>query len=255
MWNDKTAAIVRKYPDRFIGLCGVDPRLPGLSENLADCLRNLEMKGMKIRINDSGLMNDLRFSNKEIFDTVSSAISQNPAAKVALIHVANHDHYTLRNEKNSWHDDFTLDEIFKADERELDFLIELAQKHPEVKFILAHSLASHRMTNILADKLSGKDVPNLFLEISKAFLGPLEGQEDAYLLGWKKIGMEKIFYGSDVTLGYPDNWSYHGKKFRRLSVPEALNADFQFAHELIPQQDDQDLVFKKNGRKLLEEIK
>src|SRR5687768_2539431 len=45
--NDYVAGVVARYPDRFIGFGGVNPRLPGAVESIRDCAR-MGLKGIKL---------------------------------------------------------------------------------------------------------------------------------------------------------------------------------------------------------------
>ena len=53
--NDYTAAEVRKYPDRLIGFCGVNPLRASALDEIDRCADDLGMRGIKIHLPSSGV--------------------------------------------------------------------------------------------------------------------------------------------------------------------------------------------------------
>ncbi len=46
--NERTGAIARRHPDRFVGLAGVDPRRPVATDLMHRCLEDYGLKGLKL---------------------------------------------------------------------------------------------------------------------------------------------------------------------------------------------------------------
>lgn len=246
-WNAQTAEIVRNYPSRLKGLCGIHWGWNDLSQVLNRCLLQKEMIGMKLRFDSPGIDGTERISNPIIFNRLSKALKSNPQVKVVLIHTAilslapgilNGGDEKMEGVK------VTKRELYTQDIYELESILRLARKFPQINFVIAHSFNSSHMVKQLAKK---QPPENVYIEVSVPYLLDTPQSEVKELYpSWKFFGMDRILYGTDIVLGdQQDDVEVNGQIIR-LRIRDVLKRKFDQINELIHDPIDKNKIFRRN---------
>lgn len=168
--NDVTVEMVRAFPDRFYGMCFVNPlHSPSfVAEELDRVLSRPEIRGIKLEIDVN--CRDFRL------DLVMSKARQYRAV------VLQHSWYL-----NFWNDPDGESRYFQQGRSEPHDVADLARRFPDVPIIMAH-LDGCGVRGVL----DVKECPNVFIDTSggQPFSGMVE-----YAV--RQIGAERILFGSD----------------------------------------------------------
>lgn len=238
IWNDRTANIVKKYPQRFHGLCGIGWEWDDLSDVLTDCLKNPEMVGFKLRFWEPNRKGLEGFSNTKNFEKINQALLKNARTKILLIHTSVNDISTIGGyAPQGW----TTQIIYQLYLKEIEAIVSLAELHPGIKVIIAHSLGTGRMVQYLQTVLKSKPhVQNIVLDASGTMQDDMLDYHESLLEAWKEFGFDKIVFGSDLSLGEPNT------DWKNDLIKEY--ARFKMINDPI----NRDKFFYKTGRSILD---
>jgi predicted TIM-barrel fold metal-dependent hydrolase len=207
--NDWTVAQVSKYPDRLVAFCGVSPLADYAPREIARCAKLPNVKGIKTHFANAGV--DLK--NPEHVAKVKrffQAANENRMAVVV--------HVRTRGQFLPEHARIILDQIFPV--------------APDIPIQIAHmgsaSGQPDSTTAVFADALLAKDprAKNLYFDITQTVL--TDGSQSAEQLAGiaaalRRIGLDRIFFGTDMTLppgGNPPPRE-HWKAVRKLPLSDA----------------------------------
>lgn len=162
--NDYVAGVVARYPDRFIGFGGVNPRLPGAVESVAECAK-LGLKGIKLH----PTLNGYHFADHGLLDPIFKAASDE--GLVILINALD----------DPWCAPLSIEEI--------------SRNFPEAPVLIAHMGTVWNTTEAL---IVSERNPHIYLETSSTQL--LEVKTAYERVGPEKIVMGTDWPGSDPIL-------------------------------------------------------
>lgn len=170
--NDYIASIVRQYPARLIGACGVHPMDPWASTEVHRCIGDLGMRVVKIHPNAQRLDiddNQVKARLLEHFKEIGNL------GAVALVHAFGR---TIEYQKS---------------------VVELALQAPDTNFIFAHMFGD--MLPDIARVIGEKPHRNIFVDISGSIFeisNPVRQVE-----AMRSLGMDRILFGSDYPTATP----------------------------------------------------
>lgn len=250
-WNDETAKIVRRYPDKFFGLCGIGWNWQDLSAVLKDCLKNPEMVGFKLRFEDAGKLGTDRLSNPSNFKRINQAIRENSRARIILIHPSIEDYYTLAREYAHEENGLSYEDIYKNDLEELDWIVNLAKSNADRTFIIAHMAHTTRMLAELSRKknLTGP-IDNLFVETSMAVHPATDDTFEKLYVSARAFGLDHVLFGSDAVIGR----EFENEMGQTEALASIYEKEFRKPWEMLKSPDEQVLVFEANGRRVIESL-
>lgn len=217
---------IQKYPNRFVGACGLNLRWSDPIKNLKTCLNLPGMKGIKIHSEDSGILVNTPSRFRKISDIFDKVHSQKP---FVIWHLHTDD------------DELETSELIKKSE--LAAVYQLAKKHSDITFILAHSLYSAKAVELWHSwemNDTNKPLPNVFIEISTYYANIALFLEDEAVSAWRNFGMSRVLFGSDIS----DNYNDKSEHKRYTSVIENAVGKGQLSLE------ERNLILYENGEKL-----
>lgn len=162
--NEYIAAVVGKYPDRFIGFGGVNPRLPDALETLRECAR-LGLKGIKLH----PTLHGYHFADHGLLDGIFKAATEE--GLTILVNALD----------DPWCAPLSIEEISK--------------NFPEAPVLIAHMGTVWNTTEAL---IVSERNPHIYLETSSTQL--LEVQAAYKRVGPEKIVMGTDWPGSVPAL-------------------------------------------------------
>jgi predicted TIM-barrel fold metal-dependent hydrolase len=186
--NDFVAAEARRYPDRLVFLCGINPLREGAVAEVARCADELDAGGIKLHLVGSRMdMTDTAHVEAlaRVFDRVQEV------GYPVLVHAANQIGLPL-------------------DSDGLTSLGTIMAEHPGVKVVLAHcfSQLDNQRLELITEAVHQGLFPEgqLFVDISSC----LEASQNAplgerELIVWRlrEFGLEQVLFGSDYLRSDP----------------------------------------------------
>lgn len=168
--NQFTQEVVAFMPDRFFGLCFVNPALPKFEviAELDRCLETPYFRGIKLEL-------DVNCRSALLDIVMEKAVQYD----VPVLH---HSWYV-----NAW----TVEgDATQAQRSEPHDIADLAKRHPNVRIIMAHMEGSN-----VRGILDVAGLPNVWIDTSgsQPFSGTLE-------FAVERLGSERILFGSDMFL-------------------------------------------------------
>lgn len=182
--NDWTVAQVARYPERLIAFCGVNPIADYAIAELERCARMPAVRGMKMHVRNSRI--DL--SNPEHVAKLKAFFRAANANRLAIVaHIRGN----------------------------AETLLDIFAEAPDITIQVAHMASDWETLGVFADAMA-KSKPgarNLYFDWTQALpMDPAdrtpEMVEQAVSL-MRKIGMDRIFFGSDMPLASnpsPRDW-------------------------------------------------
>ena len=206
--NDWTVAQVSKYPDRLVAFCGVSPLADYAPREIARCAKLPHVKGIKTHFANAGV--DLK--NPEHVAKVKRFFEAANANRMAVV-----VHVRTRGQFLPEHARIILEQIFPA--------------APDIPIQIAHmgsaSGQPDSTTAVFVDALLAKDprAKNLYFDITQTVLtdGSQKPEQLARIAdALRRIGLERIFFGTDMTGpgGNPPPRE-HWKAVRKLPLTDA----------------------------------
>jgi predicted TIM-barrel fold metal-dependent hydrolase len=187
--NDYTAAEVRKYPDRLIGFCGVNPLRASALDEIDRCADELGMRGIKLHLPSSGV--DLKLP-----DHVAAVSAVFDRARDRDLPVLMHSGYPPG---------------LPLDSDALANLGSIIATHPEVRLVLAHCTndADRSEMEIWLEALDQGffNNENLFVDTSSClnfYKDAPKAQKELMVWRIRKWGIERVFFASDYLMVAPD---------------------------------------------------
>jgi predicted TIM-barrel fold metal-dependent hydrolase len=187
--NDYAAAEVRKFPDRLIGFCGVNPLRASALDEIDRCADDLGMRGVKIHLPGSGV--DLKLP--EHVAAVSAVFDR---ARDRDLPVLMHSGAPLG---------------LPLDSDALANLGSVIATHPEVRLVLAHCTndADRSEMEIWLEALDQGffNNENLFVDTSSClnfYKDAPKAQKELMVWRMRKWGIERVFFASDYLMVAPD---------------------------------------------------
>ncbi|MBK7842486.1 MAG: amidohydrolase family protein [Bdellovibrionales bacterium] len=234
MFNQKTAELIRKHPDRLMGLCGLGHNWSDGAEITSMCLKNEGMIGIKLRISDDDSIERLTVSS--IFNNVVRSIRKNRnKIRMILIHMPGNYPWVAANP--TLHSAEVRNNEYSKDVKEIEKLIELGHLFPEIQFVVAHSQSSYELVDELSKRLKLRNLRNFWLETSTALTTldsdrykPIDEKDSwrKYAESWKRFGIDRVLFGSDQIIGERgvfENDYDSGERFKN-EVSSILNSPF-----------------------------
>ena len=247
LYNEKTADLVAKYPNHLLGLCGLNHMWGDGPEVIEKCLQRKEMIGIKLHIVDD---NDVeRLTVPSIYDNVIRSVEENRSqVRVILIHMPGT--YAEASRWPQFHSKGETDQAFKRDVADLDKLVDIGKKFPEIQIVVAHSLNQWELVNELSQRIHSNKLKNFWLETSTYQLHRMNPETQyndwkRYATSWRRFGMNRILFGSDQFLGNTkivgpyDKGETFDKEFKSIQDNVFLNTQ------------ERDAITKHNGEELL----
>jgi predicted TIM-barrel fold metal-dependent hydrolase len=193
--NDWTSAQIARYPDRLIGFCGVNPLKDYALAELGRCAKNPQLRrGLKLHIGNSGV----DYHNPQHIEQLRRIFrAANDNRMPIVVH--------LRAS-------FSQQLAYGANEARV-FLRELVPAAPDVVIQIAHmagggapgDTAAQEALSVFADAMANHEpaTKNLYFEVSGTGVTTRTTPAEARLLvaAMRRIGMERILYGSDGAAG------------------------------------------------------
>jgi predicted TIM-barrel fold metal-dependent hydrolase len=206
--NDWTVAQVSKYPGRLVAFCGVSPLADYAPREIARCATLPQVKGIKTHFANAGV--DLK--NPDHVARVKRFFQAANEHRMAVV-----VHARTRGQFLPEHARIILDQILPV--------------APDIPIQIAHMGSSSgqpdETTAVFADAIAAKDprVKHVYFDITQAVL--TDGSQPAEQLATiaaalRRIGLERIFFGPDMTLppgGNPPPRE-HWKAVRRLPLTD-----------------------------------
>jgi predicted TIM-barrel fold metal-dependent hydrolase len=206
--NDWTVAQVSRHPDRLVAFCGVTVLADYAAAEIARCAKLPHVKGIKTHFANAGV--DLR--NPEHVAKVRRFFQAANANRMAIV-----AHVRTRGEWLPEHARIVLEQIIPV--------------APDVPIQIAHMGSSggepDAATAVFADAIVAKDprARNLYFDITQSVLP--DGSQSKDQLArmadvFRRIGLERIFFGTDMTGpgGNPPPRE-HWKAVRKLPLTDA----------------------------------
>jgi predicted TIM-barrel fold metal-dependent hydrolase len=206
--NDWTVAQVSRHPDRLVAFCGVTVLADYAAAEIARCARLPHVKGIKTHFANAGV--DLK--NPEHVAKVRRFFEAANASRMPVV-----AHIRTRGQWGAEHARIVLERIFPA--------------APDIPIQIAHMGSSggepDSATAVFADAIVAKDprAKNLYFDITQTVL-PDDSQSKEQLARmadvFRRIGLERIFFGTDMTGpgGNPPPRE-HWKAVRKLPLTDA----------------------------------
>lgn len=207
-YNQLTSNVI-KDSNRFLGLCGGSYMWPDADKIFARCLKLPRMVGLKFRFFQYGLTFLDQVNDPKIRNQLQKIFELNwKKTKIVLVHMPNEAYWTASENKNSGKS-LSVEAAHQRDLSSLEILLDLVVKYPRTDFILAHSLYEPSLVQASIDRFQGIIPDNLWIDLSTAFaattntvaIGEIEENSRKLVETWRKFGMNRILFGSDVTAG------------------------------------------------------
>ena len=203
--NDWTAAQAARFPGRLVAFCSFNPLAEHALEELRRCGASRSFAGIKLHFASSGI--DL--TNPKHLDSLKKVFAAANELRLPIIAHTNGA------------DDYGAEDVGIL-------LRELLPLAPDVVVQIAHLWGGERYSSsalaAFAEAIdAGHPVTkNLYFDVSDVALGADSPEATAEIVAFmRRIGMQRLFYGSDAPfLGHPapkQSW----EAFRRLPLNEA----------------------------------
>jgi predicted TIM-barrel fold metal-dependent hydrolase len=181
--NDYVAGLVKAHPDKFLGLCGIQPSQDWAGEEIDRCINELELHGLKLHLFATPM--DL---NKEEDAAALGAVFKKAAEVKKGLPV--------------------LLDFNWMDDAQTTALMMIAMANPDVNIIMAHGLGHHykEYVNVaLMRKMIPGGVGNLYADISATLSTYTPGAPsfDDYIWHLRKMGADHLMFGSDYPVETP----------------------------------------------------
>lgn len=181
--NDWMAAEVAKYPQRLVGLCGVDPLRDYAPAEIARCAKNPLLRGVKMQFGNSRV--DLR--NPEHVDKVRRVFrAANDSRMAVVVHV--------------W-----TDRKYGRAEAEI-FLERIIGEAPDVPVQIAHFAGggpgyTDEAMEVFANAIVAKDARTKNLYFDLATVADEQSVEVLKQLAVRirQVGVKRVLYGTDTS--------------------------------------------------------
>jgi uncharacterized protein len=193
--NDWTSAQVARYPDRLIGFCGLNPLKDYALTELARCARDSQLRrGLKLHFGNSGV-DYHNAAHIEQLRRVFRAANDNRMPIVVHLRAS-----------------YGQQLAYGADEARI-FLRDVVPAATDVVIQVAHlggggapgDTAAAAALAVFADAVAQKDpaTKNLYVEVSGIGVTPraTPGEIAMWVAAMRRIGLERILYGSDGAAG------------------------------------------------------
>jgi predicted TIM-barrel fold metal-dependent hydrolase len=187
--NDYVAGLVKAHPNKFLGLCGVQPSQPWATEEIDRCINELGLHGLKLHLYATPL--DL---TKEEDAAILSAVFKKAAEVKKGLPV--------------------LMDFNWMDDAQTAALVVIAMSNPDVNIVMAHGLGHHYneyVTVALMRKLVPGGLTNLYADISATLsIYPPDAPSFAdYIWHLRKMGADNLLFGSDYPVETLDSSYQH----------------------------------------------
>jgi predicted TIM-barrel fold metal-dependent hydrolase len=182
--NDYTASLVKSNPGRFYGMCSVSVHHEGALEEVARCVNELGLSGLKMHM-------------------FADSINLNDPQNVALIDGFFKQAASLRKGLP------VLIDFNWMDDSQTTTMMQLAMTNPDTTIIMAHGLGHHfaELINIkIFREALGMDLGNLYIDISATLLNypPDSPPFENYIWHLRELGADRILLGSDYPAVTPE---------------------------------------------------
>ena len=252
IFDQKTAELVQKHPNHLIGICGLYEYWNDGADVLNECLEYKGMIGVKIRLVSHE--NKHRLSDPVAFDNIVRALEVNQEKiKVVLIHTQGDYAYTSNHK--SVHSESEVQQTLVEEVNDLKKLIELGARFPDIQFVVAHSLYSPKLVEVLSDLKQKNNLKNFWIEISTAldvlvtnFMEDDKNKKwEQYAKVWRKFGINKILFGSDSVLAQGGFYIWENQDL----IPREYN---NIANNKYLSKREKNLILNENGKQLIKKI-
>src|SRR5436190_6878785 len=206
--NDWTVAQVSKYPDRLVAFCGVSPLADYGPAEIARCAKIPQVKGIKTHFANARV--DLR-NPDHIARLRRFFRAANDNHLAVVVHARTRGEFVPELAR------IALDSVFSV--------------APDIPIQIAHMGSTagkpDENTKVFADAIAAKDprAKNLYFDITQTVLtdGSQTSEQLAQIAAaLRRIGLERIFFGTDMTLpGNNPPPREHWKAVRRLPLTDA----------------------------------
>lgn len=201
--NDWTIAQTRRYPDRLVPFCSVNPLAPYALAELARCAGIVEVRGMKIHLANSRV--DLK--NAEQVAQLRAFFAAADRHGLALVvHAKTPGGYGAEQAR------IFLDQVLTA--------------APNVPVQLAHMANSWDAAAVYADAIAAGDprTRRLYFDLAQAVPLDKQAQTPASMAEiaatMRRIGLQRLFFGSDMDVGGNPPPRDHWKAMRQLPLTD-----------------------------------
>lgn len=202
--NDWTIAQTRRHPDRLVPFCSVNPLAPYALAEVARCAAIAEVRGMKIHLANSRV--DLKDAGHvAALRAFFAAADRHGLALV--VHAKTQGGYGAEQAR------IVLDQLLPA--------------APNVTVQLAHMANSWEAAAVYADAIAAGDprTRRLVFDLAQAVPVPKADQAPAAMAEiaatLRRIGLQRIFFGSDMDVGGNPSPREHWKAIRQLPLTDA----------------------------------
>ena len=201
--NDWTVAQTAKHPDRLIPFCSVNPLADYAIAELERCSAMGRVKGMKIHLANSRV--DL--NNAEHLEKLRRFFRAANERHMALV-----VHQRTRGEYTPAQGRILLDEVLS--------------QAPDVPVQIAHMASSWAMAEFFADAIAAGDprTKNLYFDLTQAIPTEKAALTPEFMATTvatlRKIGLSRIFYGSDMDVGKNPPPREHWHAIRKLPLTD-----------------------------------
>jgi predicted TIM-barrel fold metal-dependent hydrolase len=201
--NDWTISQTRRYPDRLVPFCSVNPLAPYALAELARCAGIADVRGMKVHLANSQV--DLK--NAEHLALLRASFAAADRHGLALVvHAKTQGGYGAEQAR------IFLDQVLSA--------------APNVPVQLAHMANAWDAAAVYADAIAAGDPRTRLLCFDLAQAVPVPKQEQTPALmaeitaTLRRIGLQRIFFGSDMDVGGNPSPRDHWKAVRQLPLTD-----------------------------------
>jgi predicted TIM-barrel fold metal-dependent hydrolase len=201
--NDWTIAQTRRYPDRLVPFCSVNPLAPYALAELERCAGIADVRGMKIHLANSRV--DLK--NADHVARLRTFFATADRHGLALVvHAKTQGGYGA--------------------EQARIFLNQVMTAAPNVPVQLAHMANAWDAAAVYAAAIEAGDPHTrlLFFDLAQAVPVPKQEQTPAVMTEiaatLRRIGLERIFFGSDMDAGGNPSPRDHWKAIRQLPLTD-----------------------------------
>ncbi len=198
--NDYVAGLVKAHPDKFLGLCGIQPSQDWAGEEIDRCINELGLHGLKLHL----------------FATPMDLNKEEDAAKLGAV---------FRKAAEVRKGLPVLMDFNWMDDAQTTAVMMIAMSNPDVNIIMAHGLGHHykEYVNVaLFRKMVPGGLSNLYADISATLstYGPDAPAFDDYIWHLRKMGADHLLFGSDYPVETPGE--AYGHLLKMGWTPEEL---------------------------------
>ncbi|HKX57324.1 MAG TPA: amidohydrolase family protein, partial [Xanthomonadales bacterium] len=183
--NDYVAGLVKAHPDKFLGLCGVQPSQPWAMEEIDRCINQLGLHGLKLHL----YATPLDLTDEEDAAILAAVFKKAAEVKKGLP---------------------VLMDFNWMDDAQTAALMVMAMSNPDVNIVMAHGLGHHykEYVNVaLFRKMMPGGLNNLYADIS-ATLSTYPPDAPAfadYIWHLRQMGAGHLLFGSDYPVETADS--------------------------------------------------